>query len=121
MQTQPCLHEISVKIYPKQALWLCSRKESIQDRANLKCDYANQEVKSSDTVPERSTLEFHPHSSWHPRYQILHSNLGQKTELPIAVLQKTHIHLQQPLEREAEILERTTPAKVQSSLNRASS
>lgn len=43
-----------------------------------------------------STLVFHPRSSWHPRCQILHSNLGQKRELPIVFLQKTHIHLQQP-------------------------
>lgn len=56
-----------------------------------------------DTIPEKSTLKFHPHSSWHLHYQILHSNLGQKRELPIAFLQKTHIHLQQPLERKAEI------------------
>lgn len=47
---------------------------------------------------------FHPHSSWHPRYQILHSNLGQKRELPIVFLQKTHIRLQQPLETKAEVL-----------------
>lgn len=56
-----------------------------------------------DTVPEKSTLKFHPHSSWHLHCQILHSNLGQKRELPIAFLQKTHIHLQQPLETKAEI------------------
>lgn len=57
----------------------------------------------SDTIPEKNTLRFHPHSSWHLHYQILHSNSGQKRELPIVFLQKTHIHLPQPMERNAEI------------------
>lgn len=47
---------------------------------------------------------FHPRSSWHPRYQILHSNLGQKRELPTVFLQKIHIHPQPPLETKAKML-----------------
>lgn len=108
VQTQTCLHVISVKTYLKKALWFWKSKVSIWNRANVKCDYTNKKVKSSDTIPEKSTLEFRPHSSWHPHYQILHSNLGQKRELPIAFLQKTHSHLQQPLEKKAEIWDLTS-------------
>lgn len=91
-----------MKIYLKQALWFVTAQYKSRT-GTLKCDCTNSEIKLPDTIPEKSTLKFHPHSSWHLHYQILHSNLGQKRELPIAFLQKTHIHLQQPLERKAKI------------------
>lgn len=83
---------------------LINSKMLIQNSTNVMCDLTKEKGRSLDTVPGKSTLVFHPHSSWHPRYQILHSNLGQKTELPTVFLQKTHIHLQPPLETKAEVL-----------------
>lgn len=83
---------------------LFNSKTLIQNSTNVMCDLTKEKGRSSDTVPGKSTLVFHPRSSWHPRYQTLHSNLGQKRELPIVFLQKTHIHLQPPLETKAEVL-----------------